>query len=90
MDTTEAQRKLLRPKTKSNDSCLYHKYDRFVSQHHPFFIVCLVVFPQSRDAVFFFDIFSLELLYLPVFTSAERSKKQQKTAISTLGPKKMK
>ena len=41
--------------------------------------------PKVEIAVFF-DIISLVLLYLPVFTSAERSKKQQKTAIYTLGP----
>ena len=45
-----------------------------------------VLGPKVEIAVFF-DIFSLELLYLAVFTSAERSKKQQNTVISTLGPK---
>ena len=40
--------------------------------------------PKVEIAVFF-DIFSLELLYLPVFTSAERSKKQKKTSNLNFG-----
>ena len=53
------------------------------SVHYFYFLLGLKV-----EIAVFFDIFSLELLYLPVFTSAERSKNQQKTAISTLGPNK--